>query len=290
MSAWNPQALHDVLVWMSLLAGAGCVTSTARGMWRGRSLRHRTRTLLGTSAEAGGEQQPSKRREQGPSERDPSMSFLDAHRKGLARWTARQPMRETAAALGAGAFAVTVVGGVTGWLVAGVAGCCVWRWMRARKAHAQPSEEETGALAAGEQLPLAAELMAACLAAGSSPRQAADAVGRSLGGPLGVRLIRAATELRLGAEPAAAWGRFEPVPGGDRFARCMERAGTAGVPAVDPVTRFATELRTKQAREASAQARRAAVLVTGPLGLCFLPAFLAVGVAPVVLGLARSLL
>jgi hypothetical protein len=32
------------------------------------------------------------------------------------------------------------------------------------------------------------------------------------------------------------------------------------------------------------------VLVTGPLGLCFLPAFLAVGVAPVVMGLAGSLL
>jgi Flp pilus assembly protein TadB len=285
MSAWDPEALHYVLVWMSLLAGAGCVTSTAWAMWRGRSVRHRTRTLLGTSADAAGEQQPATGRERGP-----LMSFLDARRKRLATWTARQPLRETAAALGAGAFTATVIGGVTGWLVAGVVAFGVWRWMRDRKARAQRSEEETGALAAAEQLPLAAELMAACLAAGSSPGQAADAVGRSLGGPLGVRLIRAATELRLGAEPAAAWGRFEPVPGGDRFARCIERAGTAGVPAVDPVTRFATELRTKQAREASARARRAAVLVTGPLGLCFLPAFLAVGVAPVVLGLADSLL
>ena len=35
---------------------------------------------------------------------------------------------------------------------------------------------------------------------------------------------------------------------------------------------------------------RAAVLVTAPVGLCFLPAFLAVGVAPVVIGLADGLL
>ena len=32
------------------------------------------------------------------------------------------------------------------------------------------------------------------------------------------------------------------------------------------------------------------VLITAPVGLCFLPAFLAVGVAPVVIGLATGLL
>ncbi|MZE78830.1 type II secretion protein F, partial [Streptomyces sp. SID5475] len=34
----------------------------------------------------------------------------------------------------------------------------------------------------------------------------------------------------------------------------------------------------------------AAVLATAPLGLCFLPAFLTVGVAPVLIGLAGDLL
>lgn len=144
--------------------------------------------------------------------------------------------------------------------------------------------------AAARQLPLTAELIAACLAAGSAPARAADAVGRSLGGPMGIRLARSASELRLGAEPAAAWGRFAALPGGRRFADCMERAETGGVPAVEPVTRIAAELRAAAARDATARARRAAVLVTGPLGLCFLPAFLAVGVAPVVIGLARALL
>ncbi|EST38885.1 hypothetical protein N566_05105, partial [Streptomycetaceae bacterium MP113-05] len=99
-----------------------------------------------------------------------------------------------------------------------------------------------------------------------------------------------AAELRLGAEPSAVWGRFGALPGCDGLARCMERAGTAGVPPVQAVTRVAAECRARRARAASARARRVAVLVTGPLGLCFLPAFLALGVAPVVLGLARSLL
>ena len=35
---------------------------------------------------------------------------------------------------------------------------------------------------------------------------------------------------------------------------------------------------------------RAQVLISAPVGLCFLPAFLAVGVAPVVIGLATGLM
>ena len=41
---------------------------------------------------------------------------------------------------------------------------------------------------------------------------------------------------------------------------------------------------------AAAAAERAGVLVTGPLGLCFLPAFLCLGVVLVVLGLAGPVL
>ena len=37
---------------------------------------------------------------------------------------------------------------------------------------------------------------------------------------------------------------------------------------------------------AAAAAERAGVLIAGPLGLCFLPAFICVGVVPVVIGLA----
>jgi pilus assembly protein TadC len=185
---------------------------------------------------------------------------------------------------------VVVVGGVAGWLLAAAGAYGVTWWMRRRDAGDAEAEERDRARGEAQQLPLAAELMAACLAAGSGPAQAADAVGSSLGGPLGIRLVRTSTELRLGAEPATAWAHFASLPGSDGFVGSMARAGTAGVPAVEQVTRLTGELRARQAREASARARRAAVLVTGPLGLCFLPAFLAVGVAPVVMGLAQSLL
>lgn len=146
------------------------------------------------------------------------------------------------------------------------------------------------ARAATARLPLVAELLAACLAAGAGPGRGAEAVGRSVGGPLGDGLVRAAVELRLGDEPEAVWARFAARPGCEVLARCMERAGAGGVPAIRDISRIARESRARRARSAAEAARRAAVLITGPLGLCFLPAFLAIGVAPVVVGLARSLL
>ncbi len=80
------------------------------------------------------------------------------------------------------------------------------------------------------------------------------------------------------------------MPGAQPLARCLERALASGAPAAGPVARLAAGLRADQARTAAARAQRAQVLITAPVGLCFLPAFLAVGVAPVVIGLAARLL
>ncbi|NUR42549.1 MAG: hypothetical protein HOV73_20935, partial [Streptomyces sp.] len=76
------------------------------------------------------------------------------------------------------------------------------------------------------------------------------------------------------------------MPGAGSLARLLERADVSGLPAAGPVARIAAEARADWARTATARARRAAVLVTAPVGLCFLPAFIAVGVLPVVIGLA----
>ncbi|CAL9300661.1 type II secretion system F family protein [Streptomyces sp. SudanB25_2051] len=188
-----------------------------------------------------------------------------------------------------GALAAAVL---TGWvLFGGAVGCAVGvaaayglrRWQR----RPRPAAGDTEAAA---RLPLAAELLAACLSAGAGPREAAEAVGRSLGGPLGERLRRTAAELALGGDPGEAWGRFGELQGARQLARCLERAAASGAPAAGPVSRLAAGLRADRARAAAARAQRAQVLITAPVGLCFLPAFLAVGVAPVVIGLAGRLL
>ncbi|MEU6866315.1 type II secretion system F family protein [Streptomyces sp. NPDC046876] len=178
-----------------------------------------------------------------------------------------------------------LLGGVLGWAAGCGAAYAVW-WLRRRRrgpAGADPREAE-------RQLPFAADLLAACLAAGAGPVEAAEVVGESLGGPVGERLALAGAELRLGGEPGAALGRLAQIPGARPLAECLERAARTGAPAAEPVARLATALREERVREAGARAQRAAVLVTAPVGLCFLPAFLAVGVAPVVIGMASGLL
>lgn len=278
MNAPGSGALAGTLVAVAALGSAGCLTAAGLESWRGRGVRRRTRGLLPEAEAATGT--------------EAKLSAVRRIADRIGRCGGELGHRrvcEMGAALGVGAFAVVVVGGVAGWLLAGAGAWGVTRWIRRREATGSGAERGA-ARAEAEELPLAAELLAACLAAGSSPAQAADAVGRSVCGPLGARLIRTSIELRLGAEPATAWGHFASLPGSEAFVAAMARAGTVGVPAVDQVTRLTGELRARRGREASARARRAAVLVTGPLGLCFLPAFLAVGVAPVVMGLADSLL
>ncbi|WP_455353755.1 type II secretion system F family protein [Streptomyces sp. SYSU K217416] len=199
-------------------------------------------------------------------------------------WVGR--LRGWVAPMGAVAACYVLVGGVAGCLVGLVAGWGVRRWLRCRK----PAHGSDGDAEAARQLPLAADLLAACLAAGAGPREAAEVVGESLGGPVGERLAHAGAELRLGGEPDAAWGRLAEIPGARALAGCLERAACTGAPAAEPVARLAAGLRDDRSRAATARAQRAAVLITAPVGLCFLPAFLVVGVAPVVIGLASGLL
>ncbi|MET7903381.1 type II secretion system F family protein [Streptomyces sp. NPDC005336] len=195
-----------------------------------------------------------------------------------------------AAAGGALLAGLVLVEGPLGCLLGLAAACGVRRWQRHRRA-VSGRDGRDGPLTglAADQIPLAADLLTACLAAGAGPHRAAEAVGLSLGGPVGERLAQTAVELRLGGEPAAAWGRVGALPGARGLARALERAGTTGAPAVEPVSRLAAECRAERTREAMRRAERTGALANAPLGGCFLPAFLLIGLAPVMIGLAHGL-
>ncbi|MCX4763879.1 type II secretion system F family protein [Streptomyces sp. NBC_01275] len=181
-----------------------------------------------------------------------------------------------------------VVGGVAGLVLGLIGAVGLWRWRRRRPEAGSVSEAD--ARLAARQLPLAADLLAACIAAGAGPVIAAQAVGEALGGPVGEGLARGAAEVRLGGEPATAWRGLASAPGAAALARLLERAGVSGLPTAVPVARLAADARADWTRAATARARRAAVLVTAPVGLCFLPAFITVGVVPLVIGLAGGAL
>ncbi|MFF9398111.1 type II secretion system F family protein [Streptomyces sp. NPDC014744] len=209
--------------------------------------------------------------------------------RGSARMVPGVRVKEWMAPVGVAVAGAVLVGGLSGCMAGLVAAYGAWLWQRKQRCR-KTEPEAAEAAEVVRELPLAADLLAACISAGAGPREAAEAVGESLGGPVGVRLARTAAEIRLGGDPTAAWGRFGEIPGARALSRCLDRAGSTGAPAAEPVARLAEAMRAERASTAVARAQRAGVLITAPVGLCFLPAFLSVGVAPVVIGLATGLL
>nr|WP_241779254.1 type II secretion system F family protein [Streptomyces rimosus] len=264
-----PNVIHSLGIVLSILVAGACVLSAVRECHGVRTARRRAWALL----------------DDGFGERSRSLPrslFWDRARRRRVGW-----LREWARGAAVAAAVAILVGGATGVVIGLAVAYGAGLRQRRAKARAERRAAEAGLRAA---LAPAADLLAACLAAGAGPREAADAVGRSADGTVGVRLRRVAAELRLGAEPSAAGQRFRELPGARDLTRCMERAGISGVPAVEGVARIAAGLRAAAHRTAAERARRAAVLVTFPLAACFLPAFLVIGVAPVLIGLAGELM
>ncbi|MGV0715103.1 type II secretion system F family protein [Mycolicibacterium sp. XJ662] len=144
--------------------------------------------------------------------------------------------------------------------------------------------------------PLAAasalDVFAACLRSGMAVSTAA-AVSATLAPPhLGRVLTRAADLLALGADPAVAWS--DPTAHRDQHTdallRLARRSAASGAALADGITDLAARTRDDAAAGARAAAERASVLIAGPLGLCYLPAFLCLGIVPVVVGLAGDVL
>jgi hypothetical protein len=195
-----------------------------------------------------------------------------------------RPAWGAVAAAAAGAVGWTVGSAPAGLLLAAAAaGAAVLAARRARRDVALAPEPDTE-LAAGWAL------LAVCLEAGLPVALAVDAAAEPLRGAVGAHLRRTAGLLELGADPAAAWLAAEQLPPLATFARAAGRSAGTGSALAQVARAEAERIRSTLLDTAHAKAQRAAVLITAPLGLCFLPAFLVLGIAPVVVGLAGEVL
>lgn len=157
------------------------------------------------------------------------------------------------------------------------------------------------------QLAIRCDLIAACLRSGMHPASALRAVaavvrlgapGRGASGRSGPAAGSSGAEavldgqadlLALGADPAQVWRRAADHPDLAPIAAAAARSAVGGTQLTEAFTEQAQRLR-RQGSEASARATgRAGVLMVAPLAVCFLPAFLCLGLAPVVIGLVGDL-
>ncbi|MFN0283306.1 MAG: type II secretion system F family protein [Kineosporiaceae bacterium] len=146
--------------------------------------------------------------------------------------------------------------------------------------------------------PVVTDLVAAALLSGLPPADAVNAVADALEAaadqaatPLRALVDRSATPLGALADPSHAVASARPKPSpvrADPFAALAEaldlavRTGLGPVPLVEAA---AVESRRRRAARRQVAARRLGTLVVLPTGLCLLPAFVLLTVAPLVLDL-----
>lgn len=131
-------------------------------------------------------------------------------------------------------------------------------------------------------LPQALELMAAALDAGLPLRSSTYAVAHEFDGPIAEDLGRVLGAVELGISDGEAWRELSDEAVWRRVALDLARSAESGTMLVHTLRHHAADARA--ARVAQTQVRARAVGVRGvlPLMVCFMPAFLLIGVVPTV--------
>jgi Flp pilus assembly protein TadB len=177
------------------------------------------------------------------------------------------------------------LGGAVGLVAAPVAGAVTW-WVveRSEPAHLRRDRD-----LARRDLPHVAGLLADALRSGQAPVEAVAVVAGALPGPASARLAALVPRLRLGVDPGRVWADLAADPALAPLGRALARAHRTGAPVVFAVERLADELAVQARADIEDRARAVGVKAAVPLGLCLLPAFVLIGIVPVVAGLLTSL-
>ena len=141
-------------------------------------------------------------------------------------------------------------------------------------------------------VPVILDLLDAACAAGSSVPGALEAVAFAVGGARGRVLADAAASLTLGARWAEAWTRpvAAPAAGLGPVADALRAAWEDGVPPGAALRTAAGTLRRERHARSLEAAARLGVRLVLPLGLCYLPSFVLVGLVPVIVSMAAGVL
>ncbi|MEW9554722.1 type II secretion system F family protein [Nonomuraea sp. NPDC050783] len=193
--------------------------------------------------------------------------------------------RTVIAAASAGLAIALLIGGTTGTLAGLLTAPATGIYLHRK----QPTRTQHDRRQILLDLPFAADLLTACLLAGRPISSATEITAEAVGGPLGERLTWVSSRLRLGADPEPTWALLAREPELGQLSRTMVRAMQSGTPVADALTRLADDAREAARASAAAAARRVGVKAVAPLGLCFLPAFVLLGIVPVVAGLASAI-
>lgn len=139
-------------------------------------------------------------------------------------------------------------------------------------------------------LPALLELMASCLAAGLPVRGAAAAVATARPGPLADDIDLVLAQIAIGDAESRAWLRLADDPVWGPVAKDLARSVESGTALVELLQSHADRARRVRHAGMLAAARTVGVRSVLPLMTCYLPAFMLVGIVPIIAGAVPSLL
>lgn len=192
----------------------------------------------------------------------------------------RRVLLSLSAGLGGWVFLTGIIGLVVG------AGASVAVWVVTGRA--EPAAVRRRRAQVRAELPHLVGLLAAAVRGGLPPADAVALVCDALPGPAADRLALLPHRIRLGVEPALVWRSLEADPTLAQLGRALGRSASNGAPVAAALERLGADLAGRARSEIEDAARRVGVRAAVPLGGCLLPAFLLLGIVPVVAGLLRT--
>jgi pilus assembly protein TadC len=140
------------------------------------------------------------------------------------------------------------------------------------------------------QTPQVLDLLAATLTAGLPLRLATAAVVRACPGPVADTLASVLRQIDLGVSDVEAWRTLIRHPQWGAVAADLARSVESGTMLTGSLSVHADEARAERAAAVEIAARQVGVRSVLPLMLCFIPAFLLLGIVPTVVSAVWSAL
>lgn len=176
------------------------------------------------------------------------------------------------------------IGGWWGAILGSVAAVALWQVQRLTQHQLDRVRQHE----LQRQAPGFAELLAASVSSGVPVDVAIKVIAEHTSGALGELLQRCVKQLDMGADQSTAWLELGQVAATAPIARALIASAQSGTPLALLLDDCAADLRIAHRQRATLAANAVVVKSVGPLGLCFLPAFVLLGVVPVVASLLTS--
>lgn len=139
-------------------------------------------------------------------------------------------------------------------------------------------------------LPLVLTVAGLLLRTGTPPPAALTTAARCCGSAVADSCAAVERRIAMGEPSGSAWAALYSHPQLAIAARAATRATDSGAALARAWESAAHQLKADQRLATEVRARKVGISALAPLGLCFLPSFVCLGVVPIIIGLAADIL